>query len=117
MIGRHLFYRWPGAAGRHGTFAITYAGREPEIDHLLLLRLAARGPSDAARLEGAEAVASDPLPGVRRAPEDGGFLDPAKGWRPSSFGPAAAQSPAPGASASPALPRSPSAETSGSPAR
>ena len=31
VIGAHIFYRWPGAAGRPGAFTASYAGAEPTL--------------------------------------------------------------------------------------
>ena len=65
VIGAHVFYRWPGAAGERGAFAFTYGGGEP-----LPGRAASAGfrIADAAVAPAASAVQSArPVPGAMPA--------------------------------------------------
>jgi len=72
QIGAHIFYRWPGAAGRTAAFTSRYAGLEG-VYNPLIPTTAAAGTALA------QTIAPDPTD--RRAPEDvGGRLDVTKGW-------------------------------------
>jgi hypothetical protein len=42
QIGRHIFYRWPGASGEPGAFTAAYAGHELAISNAVLTGKAAR---------------------------------------------------------------------------
>ncbi len=75
VIGRHIFYRWPGGWGRPAAFTARYAGVEQILPDLPL--------NGGALIPGG----TDPAlaPGVvepSRSEIDGGYLDPTKGWKP-----------------------------------
>ncbi len=73
QIGAHIFYRWPGAAGRTAAFTSRYAGLEGVYNPLSAM------PVATAAMAGGPILAVDPTD--RRAPEDvGGRLDVTKGW-------------------------------------
>lgn len=74
VIGTHLFYRWPRGWGLRGVFNAAYDGSEPA--------LALAGLAEPA--SPAETLAA-PTPreiAPRRAENEGGFIDPSKGWVP-----------------------------------
>jgi len=71
QIGAHIFYRWPGAAGRTAAFTSRYAGLESVYNPLSVAPVATA----------AAAQLLPPDPTDRRAPQDvGGRLDVTKGW-------------------------------------
>ena len=73
QIGAHIFYRWPGAAGRTAAFTSRYAGLEAGYNPL------SANPVATAAIAGVPVLPADPTD--RRAPEDvGGRLDVTKGW-------------------------------------
>lgn len=86
QIGRHIFYRFPGRAGRSGAFQARWAGNEhiPTLDFARLrFRLAAE-------MEDLSTPVLQNVPGLtvppdvkdRHAPADvGGRLDTTTGWR------------------------------------
>ena len=82
-LGRHIFYRWPGAWGRPAAFSGRYIGepRDP-----LSLR-----PSLEMIEAGDTPLVDDPAlagPPIARAPNDvGGLLDTSKGWTLNIPGP------------------------------
>jgi spore germination cell wall hydrolase CwlJ-like protein len=76
QVGRHIFYRWPGAWGQPAAFTGRYIGepRDP---------LALRAPMPQEMPAGSEAPeqVADAGPPVPRASNDvGGLLDTSKGW-------------------------------------
>jgi hypothetical protein len=76
QIGRHIFYRWPGAWGEQAAFTGRYIGepRDP-----LALRAPMPVESTSAALD--PVAVADSVPPIPRAPNDvGGLLDPSKGW-------------------------------------
>lgn len=76
VIGRHLFYRWPNGWGLRGAFTAAYRGEEAEVP-LPVLEPALDAtilPPDLAP------VALEPAP--VRSQNEGGFIDPSKGWVP-----------------------------------
>ena len=91
VIGQHLFYRWPGGWGQRSAFSARYNGTEPAVAALgmdmpgappLPLDLAADLPPAVAAAAGAVA----PIQSVN----EGGFVDPSKGWVPRIAQPRAA---------------------------
>lgn len=84
QIGRHIFYRFPGAWGRSATFSGGYSGVEriPDVNYALLqARIAAQStaPADAA-LPADLIIAPDPTD-RRTATDIGGRINPLKQWR------------------------------------
>jgi spore germination cell wall hydrolase CwlJ-like protein len=79
VVGTHVFYRWPGGWGLRRAFTSAYAGSEPELAGI------EPGPAnpDPALLPVPEelAGASGEVAPIRSSNE-GGFVDPAKGWVP-----------------------------------
>jgi spore germination cell wall hydrolase CwlJ-like protein len=76
QVGRHIFYRWPGAWGQPAAFTGRYIGepRDP-------LALRAPMPAEAAPGAAPEDAAAEAGPPVPRASNDvGGLLDTSKGW-------------------------------------
>jgi spore germination cell wall hydrolase CwlJ-like protein len=76
QVGRHIFYRWPGAWGQPGAFTGRYIGepRDP---------LALRAPMPQEAVPDAEPAVqlADAGPPIPRASNDvGGLLDTSKGW-------------------------------------
>ena len=84
VIGRHIFYRWPRGWGLRKAFTARYSGIEDqallaeEVEQLDLHRLPdGRVSGTFAAPQGGGEVAP------RRSGNDGGYVDPVKGWRPS----------------------------------
>lgn len=78
VIGTHVFYRWPGGWGLRRAFTSAYQGGEPALAGLT-------PPSSEAMPElrfppefAATASEASPV----RAENEGGFIDPSKGWIP-----------------------------------
>lgn len=76
VIGRHVFYRWPNGWGLHSAFNAKYAGSEALPASPAVLAV----PEPMPLPEGLAPAARGPAP-VRSANE-GGFVDPSKGWIP-----------------------------------
>ncbi len=68
VIGAHVFYRWPGAAGQRAAFAFNHRGGEPEPGRAAATRTGAQDPvvlANAPSLEMVEPVATEnPSPAV-----------------------------------------------------
>jgi spore germination cell wall hydrolase CwlJ-like protein len=79
VVGTHLFYRWPDGWGLRRAFTAAHAGAEPEIPglELPLAEPEATAIPLPAELAGAAAEVA-PV----RGENEGGFVDPAKGWVP-----------------------------------
>lgn len=93
QVGRHIFYRLPGRAGRAASFTARWLGREvkPAFDAARFAALSEGESEDLA------APAFDPTVRVdatdRRADNDiGGRMDPTRGWTLSMPDPTAASS-------------------------
>lgn len=78
VVGQHLFYRWPQGWGRRGAFTARYSGIELEelVNPPTLLTDPASDAAPEVALPGGEIA-------PRRTVNDAGYVDPAKGWRPS----------------------------------
>ncbi len=82
QVGRHLFYRFPGRAGREQSFTARWTGRErkPEIDLARFDFVDAADPASVAYTGAGPEPVQDPTD--RRAENDiGGRLDTSKDWR------------------------------------
>jgi hypothetical protein len=75
QVGRHIFYRWPGAWGQPAAFTGRYIGepRDP-------MALRAPMPQDSASTEPADQAAEAGPPIPRASNDVGGLLDTSKGW-------------------------------------
>jgi spore germination cell wall hydrolase CwlJ-like protein len=79
VIGTHVFYRWPDGWGLRRAFTAAYTGAEPALSELEI----ASDPAEPAPLaipSDLAAAAGEVAP-IRSANE-GGFIDPTKGWVP-----------------------------------
>ena len=96
QLGRHIFYRFNGSAGRSGSFTTAYSGVEriPSINfELLRLRALPDQPALAATEQLTPGLTVAPHITDRHAEADvGGRLDVTKGWRPSIPDPIQAES-------------------------
>lgn len=81
VVGSHAFYRWPDGWGLRGAFTASYQGSEPALAAL-------DGPGEAneahARPADLATLAGALPPG--RSDNEGGFVDPSKGWIPTIAG-------------------------------
>lgn len=80
--GRHIFYRFPGNAGRAGSFTARWLGREfrPDYDPARFAAIAEDALAAEAELPMEAELRRDPTD--RRAENDvGGRMDPSSGWR------------------------------------
>jgi hypothetical protein len=96
VVGTHMFYRWPGGWGLRRAFTSTYAGGEP---NLAVLDLPLADPDAQAPPIPAELAGSATEVAPVRSSNEGGFVDPAKGWVPRISLPAAAAASTPVAAA------------------
>lgn len=83
VIGTHVFYRWPGGWGLRKAFTAAYNGAEPELAETRDLpppEVPVAIPSDLAAAAGEVA----PI----RSANEGGYVDPTKGWVPRIARPA-----------------------------
>ena len=100
VIGQHLFYRWPGGWGQRSAFSARYNGTEPALAAVgLILPVTPPPLLDLPPAVTAAAGAVAPIQSVN----EGGFVDPSKGWVPGIAQPRAAGGPSP----VPALPPAP----------
>ena len=96
QLGRHIFYRFNGAAGRSASFSDRYSGIEriPAINFEMLRLRALSNPEAPPAIELlTPGLTVTPLITDRHAETDvGGRLDVTKGWRPSIPDPTEASS-------------------------
>jgi hypothetical protein len=87
VVGTHVFYRWPRGWGLRRAFTANYGVIEPELDGLPSFPPEPQAPLPEvpAELAGAAAEVA-PI----RSGNEGGFVDPAKGWVPKIALPAGA---------------------------
>lgn len=78
VIGTHVFYRWPGGWGLARAFTAAYQGDEPVLAELALPGHEA--PPEPQFPPEFAAAANEVAP--LRAENEGGFVDPGKGWIP-----------------------------------
>ena len=97
VIGRHIFYRFPGSAGEPSSFAARWAGREriPEINWARFSAIGEVAEVETLRPEKTwvEGLTVTPDPKDRHAKNDvGGRIDTTKAWRLSIPDPVSEQS-------------------------
>jgi spore germination cell wall hydrolase CwlJ-like protein len=79
VVGTHVFYRWPGGWGLRGAFTAAHLGSEPDLAGL---GLPLTEPEEAATPVPAELAGTASEVAPVRSANEGGFVDPAKGWVP-----------------------------------